>query len=142
MTGGDPARRERKYLSYWVKRPDGWRVVAYRQTVREAPGDVSKDLLAPSLPTFTAAPQNDAALSDSIKNSIAAAEKAFSDRAQVVGLKKAFHEYGREDAMNMYAGSGFSIGLDAIVANFKEEGPPRSIGARSAASSRQAAISA
>lgn len=34
LTGGDPARRERKYLAYWIKRPEGWRVIAYRQQVR------------------------------------------------------------------------------------------------------------
>ena len=124
VTGGDPARRQRKYLAYWIKRPAGWRVVAYRQLVREAPGEVSKDLLPPSLPGI-ADQANRAANAESIKQSLAAAEKAFSDRAQVVGLKKAFHEYGREDAMNMFAGSGFSLGLDAVVANFKEEGPAK-----------------
>ena len=31
LDAGDPARRERKYLSYWVRRAEGWRVVAYRQ---------------------------------------------------------------------------------------------------------------
>jgi len=123
VTGGDPARRERKYLSYWVKRPAGWRVVAYRQIVRETPGEVSKAQLPPSLPSFAATSDN--ANLASLKESIAAAEKAFSDRAQVVGLKKAFHEYGRDDAMNMYSGSGFSLGLDAVVANFKEEGPAK-----------------
>src|SRR5437868_6900611 len=31
VTAGDPARRERKYLAYWVRRPEGWRVAAWRQ---------------------------------------------------------------------------------------------------------------
>ena len=53
LTGGDPARRERKYLSYWARQPEGWRVVAYRQQVREA-GKVSKEMVAPSLPAFGA----------------------------------------------------------------------------------------
>ena len=123
LTGGDPARRERKYLSYWIKRPSGWRVAAYRQTVRE-PGAVSKDLLPPSLPK-SAASAASAPPVPGLAASLAAAEKAFSDRAQIVGLKKAFHEYGRDDAMNMYTGSGFSLGLDAVVANFKEEGPAK-----------------
>ena len=125
VTAGDPARRERKYLSYWVKRPAGWRVVAYRQIVREAPTAVSKDMLPPSLPASSAEAPGNRSTPESLKASIAAAEKAFSDRAQVVGLKKAFHEYGRDDAMNMYSGSGFSLGLDAVVANFKEEGPAK-----------------
>ena len=120
LTGGDPSRRERKYLAYWVKRPEeGWRVVAYRQQVREA-GEVSKDMLPPSTPAFTAEPVPD---STAHQASVAAAEKAFSDRAQVVGLKQAFREYGREDAMNMYGGAGFAVGLDAVTAGFKEGDP-------------------
>jgi len=119
VSGGDPARRDRKYLSYWIKRPEGWRVVAYRQQVRQT-GEVSKELLPPSLPASGAEPAAD---SLAHQQSIAAAEKSFSDRAQVVGLKQAFGEFGRPDAMNMYGGAGFAYGLDAVVAGFKEEGP-------------------
>ena len=108
LTGGDPARRERKYLSYWARQPEGWRVVAYRQQVREA-GEVSKEMIAPSLPAFVAEPKDDPELIAGHNRSVAAAEKAFSDRAQLVGLKAAFREYGREDAMNMYDGAGHEI---------------------------------
>lgn len=121
VSAGDPARRDRKYLSYWIKRPEGWRVVAYRQQVRPA-GDVSKEMLPPSLPAFAAEPGADASAH---QQSVAAAEKAFSDRAQLVGLKQAFGEFGRQDAMNMYGGAGFAYGLDAVVAGFKEEGPAK-----------------
>ena len=48
LTGGDPAKRERKYLAYWIRRPEGWRVVAYRQVVRAA-GDVSRAPFASGL---------------------------------------------------------------------------------------------
>ena len=122
LTGGDPARRERKYLAYWARQPEGWRVLAYRQQVREA-GDVSTEMFAPSLPAFTAEPSDDAELIASHNRSVAAAEKSFSDRAQVIGLKAAFREYGREDAMNMYGGAGFAYGLDAVTAGFKEGDP-------------------
>jgi hypothetical protein len=121
---GDPAKRNRKYLAYWVKRPAGWRVVAYRQQPREA-GEVSTAMFEPALPGFTAKAKTDAKLIAANRAGLAAAEKAFSDRAQVVGLKKAFAEYGRADAMNMYAGAGFAYGLDAVVAGFKEEGPAK-----------------
>jgi ketosteroid isomerase-like protein len=119
LTGGDPARRERKYLAYWIKRPGGWRVAAYRQQVREA-GEVSKEMYPPSLPAFEADPSAETA---SHQQSVAAAEKSFSDRAQIVGLKQAFGEYGRPDAMNIYGGAGFAYGIDAVTAGFKEEGP-------------------
>lgn len=122
LTGGDPARRERKYLAYWIKRPEGWRVAAYRQSVRE-PGEASKALMAPSLPASAAEPLADPAVTAAHQQSLAAAEKSFSDRAQVVGLRTAFREYGREDAMNMYSGAGFNVGLDAIAAGFKEGEP-------------------
>jgi len=121
---GDEARRNRKYLSYWVKRPAGWRVVAFRQTPRAA-GEVSTAIFPPALPGFAAKARSEAKLSAANQASLAATEKAFSDRAQVVGLKKAFAEFGRADAMNMYAGAGFAYGLDAVVANFKEEGPAK-----------------
>lgn len=122
LTGGDPARRERKYLSYWVKQPEGWRVVAYRQQVREA-GKVTTDMLAPSLPSFSAAPVNDPKVISAHQQSVADAEKSFSDRAQKVGLKAAFREFGGADAMNMYGGANFAVGLDAVTAGFKEGEP-------------------
>ena len=143
LTGGDPARRERKYLAYWVHQPEGWRVVAYRQQVREA-GEVSKAMIAPSLPAFNADPVTDPQVIEAHNLSVAAAEKAFSDHAQKVGLKKAFRDYGREDAMNMYGGAGFAIGLDAVTAGFKE-GEPTTIHWRTersfAASSGDLAVS-
>ncbi|MEA3045616.1 MAG: hypothetical protein QOH47_3454 [Sphingomonadales bacterium] len=119
LGGGDPVRRNRKYLAYWVRRPAGWRVAAYRQIVRE-PGEVSRAMLAPSLPGFVARPSRDAARIEAHRLTLHAAERAFSDRAQNVGLRAAFREFGSGDAMNMFSGAGFAIGLDAITANFPE----------------------
>ncbi len=121
---GDLAKRNRKYLAYWMRRPAGWRVVAYRQQPSEA-GEISTAMFDPALPSFTAKAKDDAKLIALNQASLAAAEKAFSDRAQIVGLKSAFRENGRADAMNMYSGVGFSYGLEAVVANFKEEGPAK-----------------
>ncbi len=121
---GDEARRNRKYLSYWVRRPAGWRVVAYRQNPREA-GEVSTAMIEPALPAFAADPIDNPAVVARHQESLAAAEKSFSDHAQNVGLKTAFRDFGREDAMNMYAGAGFAVGLDAVTAGFKEEGPAK-----------------
>jgi len=117
LAGGDPARRNRKYLAYWVHRPQGWRVVAYRAVPRQ-PGEVSTAMMAPSLPGFTARERRDARTIEAHRASLAAAERAFSDRAQQVGLRVAFREFGRADAMNMYRGAGFDVGVDAITANF------------------------
>jgi hypothetical protein len=117
LAAGDPARRNRKYLAYWVHRREGWRVAAYR-TVARQPGEASTAMMAPSLPAFAARERSDARLIEAQRASLAAAEHAFSDRAQQVGLRVAFREYGRADAMNMYRGAGFDIGLDAITGNF------------------------
>jgi len=122
LSGGDPARRNRKYLAYWVRRPEGWRVAAYRQQPWPA-GEVSLDLLPASLPGFAAEPVTDPAAIASHQASLAAAELAFSDRAQQVGLRDAFREFGRADAMNMMGGGGFAIGLDAVTAGFPEGEP-------------------
>ena len=122
LSGGDPARRNRKYLAYWVRRAEGWRVVAYRQTVRPE-GEISTDLLPASLPGFAAEPRADPGVTAGHQRSLAAAELAFSDHAQQVGLRTAFRDYGRSDAMNMYEGATFRIGLDAITAGFPEGEP-------------------
>jgi ketosteroid isomerase-like protein len=116
VTAGDPARRERKYLAYWIRRPEGWRVAAYKQVPRAA-GEVSTDLLPPSLPAAPAAPNPNPATTARHQASLAAAEQAFSDRAQQVGLRTAFREYGRADAMNLGSGAGFTLGAEAIAAS-------------------------
>ena len=119
LSGGDPARRERKYLAYWVRRADGWRVAAYRQTVR-GDGEVSRAMLPPSLPAAAIPPSGDPAVARGHQGSLAAAEAAFSARAQRVGLRAAFREYGRADAMNMGGPGAIAIGLDAVTAGFPE----------------------
>lgn len=121
---GDETKRNRKYLSYWIKRPAGWRVVAYRQLPRDA-GDISTDMMEPSLPAFTAQPLANPEVVARHQQSLAAAEKSFSDHAQNVGLKTAFRDFGREDAMNMWGGANFRVGLDAIATGFPEEGPAK-----------------
>jgi len=119
LSGGDPARRNRKYLAYWVRRPEGWRVAAYRQQIR-GPGEVSLAMLPPSLPAATVPPNQDNASIEAHQRSLAAAEAAFSARAQAVGLRAAFAEYGRPDAMNMGGPGAIRVGLDAVVSGFRE----------------------
>ena len=115
VTAGDPARRERKYLAYWVRRAEGWRVAAYRQIPLQPGGAPTAGLHAPSLPAFTAAPDPDPAVTQRHQASLAAAEQAFSDRAQAIGLAAAFREYGRPDATNLGAGgAAFVTGTEAV----------------------------
>jgi hypothetical protein len=115
LTKPDSTRTLLKYLAYWVKGPDGWRVAAYKRGRRPA-GEVSLAPMAPSLPPATVPPNTNAAEVERARESLAAAEQAFSDRAQIVGLGAAFTEFGRADAMNMGGQNNpqFVIGAPAI----------------------------
>src|SRR6185295_8947342 len=89
-----------KYLSYWIKEGNQWKVAAYKRAVRP-PGEFSTALMIPSLPTRMVAPSADAASLAAFSKSLGDAEQAFSDEAAVIGLGAAFLKYGRADAMNM-----------------------------------------
>lgn len=111
IAGGDPARAHRRYLAYWVKRPEGWRVLALRQVVR-GPDEAEIGPIAPLIAAAAATRRPGNA------DSVAAAERAFSDRAQQVGLRAAFLEYGHPRAVHVASPNGFAVGLPAIGANF------------------------
>jgi ketosteroid isomerase-like protein len=115
LSGPDTSSVPLKYLTYWVKRPDGWRAVAYRLARRPA-GEVSNMLMPPSLPSRWVAPTADRAAIESHRASLVATERAFSDRAQVVGLGPAFTENGSADAVNMGGrdSPAFIVGATAI----------------------------
>lgn len=109
---GKPDRRA-KYLAYWVKGPNGWRVAAYKRA-QSVPGDVQAELRPAALPPRLVQPATDPPMIEAHRASLAATERAFSDRAQLVGLGPAFVEFGSEDAMNMGQGPGFQFGNRAI----------------------------
>jgi hypothetical protein len=111
----DTASTAAKYLAYWVKQPVGWRVVAYKIGRRPA-GEVSTSLMDPSLPARLVAPTSDSATIAGYRASLVAAERAFSDRAQRIGLGPAFVEYGRADAINLGGrdDASFVVGPEAI----------------------------
>lgn len=108
---GKPDRRL-KYLSYWVRRPEGWRVAFYKRAL-SGEGSVT-ERLDPSLPQELVEP--DPQRMQEHLASLKAAEQAFSDRAQELGLGPAFVEFGAEDAMNMGQGADFTFGNTAIGA--------------------------
>ena len=118
IAGGDPKTAERRYLAYWIKGSEGWRVAALKQALRQ-PGEAVLDNLPASLPAKSGSPQSPAA-----RASLIAAEKAFSDRAQAVGIGRAFTEFGRSDANNS-APDGVKVGPAAIGAAVSggESGP-------------------
>jgi ketosteroid isomerase-like protein len=112
MTVSDTGKPPRfsKYLAYWVKRPEGWRVAAYKRVGRPA-GEVSLAALPPAVPVKLVTP---AAANAAYKASLIQAEGAFSDLAQRIGVGPAFQKNGSADAMNIGAGPAFTMGAEEI----------------------------
>ena len=100
LTKPDKTKLPLKYLAYWVKGTEGWRVVSYKRRIR-AEGNVSTSSMAPSLPDQLVPPVTDPAVIAKHRDSLAAAEKNFSDEAQKIGIGPAFEKNGSVDAMNM-----------------------------------------
>lgn len=111
----DDSRVPLKYLAYWVKQPEGWRVMAYRRRPR-AVGEVSLARVAPAVPAAIVAASLDTAAIARFRESLAQAERAFSNEAQVIGLGPAFARHGSADAVNMGGPNdvGFVTGAAAI----------------------------
>jgi hypothetical protein len=111
----DSAAVSARYLSYWIKRPEGWRVAVYRRR-RYARPPVSVALLPSVLPARLVAPATRSSTLESYRVSLDRAERDFSDSAQKIGIGPAFEMFGSEDAVNMGPGDspGFIIGSAAI----------------------------
>jgi ketosteroid isomerase-like protein len=124
-THADGRAVELKYLAYWVKGAEGWRVAAYRRRPRPA-GDVSMRMMPPSLPRAMVPPTTDAAVLRQHAGSLRAAEQAFSDEAQTIGIGPAFAKHGRADAVNMGGPTSprFVVGSEAIGRDVAGDGPP------------------
>jgi len=109
----DQPDRRAKYLSYWVKESDGWKVRGYKRA-GSPPGPVSTAVRPPAVPPRMLPERPSSQIVDNYRESLADREIAFSDRARMVGLQRAFLEFGSADAMNMGAGSDFTFGNVAI----------------------------
>lgn len=112
-----------KYLAYWVKRPEGWRVVAYKRAAR-APGDVERTTMPPQLPAALVTPERDASIVDSHRAGLIAAEHAFSDLANAIGLGHAFAQSGARDGMNLGGGSADFVHGNENIAHFVSSNRP------------------
>lgn len=114
MTGDDGSIRRAKYLAYWLRSPEGWRVAAYKRLLRPD-GEVSLDTMAPSLPARLVAAEPDAARVAAYRQSLIAAEQAFSDEAQRIGIGPAFQRNGHADAVNVGGEASFAVGAENIA---------------------------
>jgi hypothetical protein len=118
---GKPAQLS-KYLSYWVKRPEGWRVALFKRVPRPE-GKVSTELRPPSLPKAIVPVITDAATLAKHRASLDQTERTFSDEAQSIGLGKAFKKNGSADAMNVGGAAEFTFGNEAISASVGGDEP-------------------
>lgn len=125
ITRGDGALNPAKYLAYWEKQSDGWRVLAYKRV----PTELKAREVAPTylLPKQIVPLRTDAAAIERDRESLADAERSFSRDAQTMGIGPAFKQYGRPDAINLFGGSEaelFTVGSAAIGEQVGRDGPP------------------
>lgn len=122
--GTDGSSTPGKYLTYWIKGPDGWRAAVYGRG--RASGPTKADPLPPLLPARAVAPSSEFGLLTRYRESLDTSERAFSRDAQRIGLRQAFVRYGSPDAVNM-GGAGraaFVEGPDSIGAAVSQGEPP------------------
>ena len=100
LTKPDASKVPIKYVAYWVKKPEGWRVAVYKRVISEQ-APAARDMMPPALPRELIPPIADASAVARHKASLEAAERAFSDEAQKIGLGPAFAKHGSADAVNV-----------------------------------------
>jgi ketosteroid isomerase-like protein len=112
-----------KYLAYWEKRKDGWRVRVYKRG--QAKAVPSLEPMPSVLPTQIVAAATDQATIERYRDSLANAETSFSRDAQTLGMRAAFTQYGDPDAINLGGPdvATFLIGNQAIGAGVGGERP-------------------
>jgi ketosteroid isomerase-like protein len=116
-----------KYLAYWVRRDDRWRVVVYKRSgAKTAPATITA--MAPALPPQMSDARADAMRTQEFARSLDQAERAFSDEAQKIGLGPAFAKYGSSDAINLGGPDNAEVvlGADDIATLVGAGNPPNS----------------
>jgi hypothetical protein len=88
-----------KYLGYWEKQKDGWRVLAYKRGTAKTPAPAMA--VSYVLPKQIVPPATDAAAIERYRESLAEAERSFSRDAQTMGIGRAFKQYGDPEAINL-----------------------------------------
>lgn len=106
--------RQGKYVAYWIRRPKGWRLAAFKWVPRPD-GAVSTDRREDALPARFAVRGKNRAKLEQFRSSLDATERQFSAEAQAMGIGRAFRKYGSADAMNVGGEADFTFGNDAIA---------------------------
>jgi ketosteroid isomerase-like protein len=113
-----------KYLAYWVKKPAGWRVAAYKRS-RASAAPPASQALDPALPARAVPPSTDSAAIARYKTTLDEAERAFSRDARRIGLGAAFAQYGSADAIHLGppTEAGLVVGVDAVARGVAGQDP-------------------
>jgi hypothetical protein len=122
--GGDPVPL--KYLAYWIRTAEGWRISAYRRAhPKEA--TPTREMLPPVLPLRMVAVGTPEAATR-FTEEIDTTERAFSREAQT-GLAAAFRQFGAREAMNMGGpdDATFRFGPDSISVGVGDAAPGTTI---------------
>jgi ketosteroid isomerase-like protein len=128
ITRTDGSVNPAKYLAYWEKQQDGWRVLVYKRV----PSTLKTREVNPTylLPAQIVAGKSDAAAIERDRDSLADAERAFSRDAQTIGIGPAFKQYGSPEAINVFGGTEtnpFTFGNAAIGEQVgSDQQPPNS----------------
>lgn len=111
-----------KYVAYWIRRPEGWRVALFKRVPRPD-GEVSLEMMPPALPPRFGVSSAGAAAQGEFRDSLERREIEFSDQAQRIGLGPAFARFGSADAVNVGGGTAFVVGAENIGATQDDGGP-------------------
>lgn len=125
-SGASGTRVPGKYLAYWIRSAQGWRVVAYKRA-RRAAGPVDTTMLAAMMPGALVPVSTDSALLESHRASLTQAEHDFSRDAQTMGIGEAFVAHGATDAIHLGSpqDTAFIVGNEAIGRSVGAGSPPR-----------------
>jgi ketosteroid isomerase-like protein len=115
-----------KYLGYWEKQKDGWRLLAYKRGVAKTPAPAMEVTYV--LPKQIVAPATDAATIERYRESLAEAERSFSRDAQTMGIGPAFEHYGDPEAINLGGPdvATWLLGNDQVATGVGSGAPPNS----------------
>jgi ketosteroid isomerase-like protein len=102
-TRADGAKLPGKYLAYWIRGAEGWRVAVYRRTGRPA-GAIDSLPIESLLPARVLPPLATDASINEARTSLAKAESDFSALASEIGIGAAFERFGDAEAMHISGG--------------------------------------
>jgi ketosteroid isomerase-like protein len=114
-----------KYVSFWIRQANGWRVLVYKRVGRAA-GEVSTAEEPAPVHSDVARKAHSVADSAQFARELDAAERAFSKEAGVIGLGAAFTKNSAADAHHTGgpADAGFRHGPADVGAGISAGGEP------------------